>query len=428
MSDPIQSFSPAFDAQTVADILRENMEKNGGELALSGSGKYPKTELRIAAASLEARRKISGRLKEWFSCPQLVYPNSLCLEQCSSEITARYKGKILQDFLQTHLQENDFTGADLTGGLGIDTYYMSQHFRSYDYFERNPDLCTSAVWNFRALEADRISVHQAETSLGSIEKLIAEGRHYTSVFLDPARRDAKSSRVFGISDCEPDVLQLKEALFMLADVIMLKLSPMIDISDSLSKLENICSVHVISVRNECKEMIFLLKKGASVPAEEVPITATMIDAQDRICEYTFTLGQESQASAPLATDMDLAGQYLYEPDKAILKTGAFKKIAADFHLLKMDRNIHLYLSGNAPSSETAFPGKVYHIDEVFGMDKKSIRQIKTQFSSAEIITKNIPLSGDQLRKKIGIKDGPATHLFGLGLPTGHFILATSKFF
>ena len=500
-----------------ARIVASNADNDTAKLP---SDKSPEEEYdrMIVCSSLEARKKTAQKLPSFHAITELLYPNSLCMEQCSSEATARYKASLFG---------RDELCADLTGGLGVDTYFISRQCRKVDYFEKDTVLSECAAWNFIALGADNITVYNREVDALSITANPETGtghshnshnshcrnhdnihnshsnchshcrnhdnihsshsncrNHdnihiprkepapYTTIYLDPARRDKNSKRVYGISDCTPDLTAIKEHLFAISGRIIAKLSPMIDIRDSLEKLPETKEVHIISVKNECKELLFVLEPGniqdngtgqetgspdnysdysnyCNIPdtgtmPEDVPLITVNIESPDnRMQTYKFTLKEESEAMAKMTdsrimqpdnggpTDLDSnadsnadsdAELYIYEPNKSIIKGGAFRKIASDFGLSKPDNNTHLYFSDRA---DKEFPGKIYKVEGKYRADKKSLHILRGKYGSAEITTKNFPATSEEIRKKLKMKDGGEIHLF-ITKYNGNTIIFASK--
>lgn len=467
-----------------ARIVASNADNDTAKLP---SDKSPEEEYdrMIVCSSLEARKKTAQKLPSFHAVTELLYPNSLCMEQCSSEATARYKASLFG---------RDELCADLTGGLGVDTYFISRQCRKVDYFEKDTVLSECAAWNFIVLGADNITVYNREVDALSITANPETGtghshnshchsncrNHdnihiprkepapYTTIYLDPARRDKNSKRVYGISDCTPDLTAIKEHLFAISGRIIAKLSPMIDIRDSLEKLPETKEVHIISVKNECKELLFVLEPGniqdngtgqetgspdnysdysnyCNMPdtgtmPEDVPLITVNIESPDnRMQTYKFTLKEESEAMAKMTdsrtmqpdnggpTDLDSnadsdAELYIYEPNKSIIKGGAFRKIASDFGLSKPDNNTHLYFSDRA---DKEFPGKIYKVEGKYRADKKSLHILRGKYGSAEITTKNFPATSEEIRKKLKMKDGGEIHLF-ITKYNGNTIIFASK--
>lgn len=386
--------------EKTAELVSSAPDADPSRLLLGKNSLNAGADLKLAASTLEARRRIKGRIPDWYSCTRILVPNSKATEQCSSQITAIYKANLVNEGERC---------ADLTGGMGIDTWFLSRRASSVDYYERQELLSACSEWNFRELGADNVKVFNMETTSSMLQKL---DRTYDTVFIDPSRRDSSSRRVYGIHDCEPDLAAIKDDIFRSSPRIIAKLSPMIDLRDTFLKLENVRSCHVVSVKNECKELLVILEKGVRHDPDEIPVTAVNLGTEEPA--YTFTFSQERNASCRICTSADETEgfRFISEPNRSVLKGGAFRKICHDFSMTKAGNSTHLYFSDSVPE---AFPGKTYRIENICGMDRKSVRTLLTSYRSAEIAVRDIPASTEQIRKKIGIADGDGIHIFATSL-------------
>ena len=271
--------------------------------------RWPSIDMAVAVRCIQGRAKARTKLPLWYAEPGLLYPQSLSLEQCSSQATALYK--------QRFVRSGDRV-ADLTGGLGVDSWSLSQSAASVDYFERSEELCACARHNFTALGRDNISVHCAETTPEMLSNIPSDS--YSLIYLDPARRGKDGGRVCSLKDCEPDITALRHELLRIAPRILLKASPMADIRVLLSELPEASEVHILSCDNECKEVLVLMLRNNAVPAGDIPITAIELSSGDNTlsqeAEFHFTLREENEAAADLAAPSEIAG-YLFEPSPAL---------------------------------------------------------------------------------------------------------------
>lgn len=359
-------------------------------------------EFRWALQQIEARQRLKDKLPSLVADPDFWFPVRLSCEQCSSELTARYKANLIAPS-SFHL--SPFTLHDLTGGLGIDTLFLSRCFTHTDYVERDPELCRLALHN---LAPHGITVHNttAEEYLSTNHQSPITNHLY---FVDPARRDAHGGKVFRLSDCTPDVTQLFRPFANRPSpfAIMLKLSPMLDITSALRDLSELFTpwqVHVLSIRDEVKEVLLYHPDGA----EDEPEADTPIIATDLAYGWTFrfTLSEERAAVCPITNNLSPI-TFIYEPASAILKAGAFRLIAQRFGLEKLDSNTHLYTSDTLVPD---FPGRIFRIED---RDPKTERR-------ANVLVRNYPLSAEQLRRKLRLEDGGDTYVIGTrinGRPT-----------
>ena len=268
--------------------------------------RWPDIDMGLAVRCIRGRQTARHKLPLWYAEPGLVYPQSLSLEQCSSQATALYK--------QRFVHSGDRV-ADLTGGLGVDSWSLSQSAASVDYFERSEELCACARHNFTALGRDNISVHCAETTPEMLSRIPSDT--YSLIYLDPARRGRDGGRVYSLRDCEPDITALRPELLRIAPRILLKASPMADISVLLSELPEAAEVHILSSDNECKEVLVLMLRDNAVPAGDIPITAVELSSGNNAAEFHFTLHEENDATADLAAPSEITG-FLCEPSPALL--------------------------------------------------------------------------------------------------------------
>ena len=367
-------------------FIRENLNVNVPTLALR---KAPVgTDFSLALRQIGARQLLQKKVPEWSSNEDLLFPAHISIEQCSSEATARYKAQLLQGT----------TLADLTGGLGIDSYYLSQSFQQTDYVERQSELCDLAKHNFNVLKAN-ISVHN-ETAEDYLELCEPKDCFY----LDPARRDIHGRKTVGIADCTPDVLALQEQLLQKAETVMVKLSPMLDISKALGELKSVKEVHVVAVNNECKELVLILKRGFS--GQPMLHGVNLNTFQPSVC---FTSDEERDCPLRLA---DGIGTYLYEPNAALMKAGCYKLIAERFSVYKLHKDSHLYTSDSFVAD---FPGRSFVVEGWAVYNKKVKNTLLGDIDKANLAVRNFPFNVDALRKNLKINEGGDTYLFATTL-------------
>ena len=343
---------------------------------------------RWIAAQIEGWQKASQKLPLWASTENIIYPIRLSMEQCSSERTAHYKSTLMSGERLV----------DLTGGVGVDSFYLSKSFNEVIYIEQQEDLAEIAAHNFSTLNQNNIVVKTAD----SHEYLKDIAEKIDVIFLDPARRK-EMRKVYKLSDCEPNVVALQSFYFSKADVILIKTSPMLDITEATRQLTGIKEIHVVSVDNECKEVLYLLEKNYSGKATYI----CAHDHKKQLQLFSFTIAAEQAVtlsySAPLA--------YLYEPNPSILKAGGFNSITQKYEVFKLHASSHLYTSASEVSD---FPGRTFKIKETVGYSKKDI-QAAVPGGKANIQTRNFPDSVEAIRKKTGLKDGGNIFIFATTL-------------
>lgn len=430
-------------------FIVEHAGDDPGRLLLS-AGRWPEIDVRRAARNIAARAKIRTKIPAWYTHPELEYPRSLPLEQASSEATALYKQAFVPDGARI---------ADLTGGLGVDCWFMSRRAAKAHYCERNGELCAAARHNFAALEgtpdtfkasigdtpeissgspqkdnsgddcgdADAvtiktlggasISVHEGD----GIEWLAQQAGHFDLIYLDPARRDAAARRVYDITDCEPNLLEIKDILFEKSSRVLAKISPMADISRTLTLFPEARELHVLAVAGEVKELLVLLeapgenssdadvKNAWRASSGSEPLIVAHDILHDTAHHFEFRPSEEPTAEVRYAASI---GKYLLQPSRAVLKAGAFRLLSERYNLEKLAPSTHLYTADTIPED---FPGKCFEVEAVLDWNKASIRQIKQQYDRLEMTAMNFPLATDALKEKLGIPGGGTHHIFATTL-------------
>lgn len=418
----------------------------------------------LAVNTIEGRRRLRKKLPEWVACTGLVYPSSLCAEQCSSSDTARYKASIVQRIFNEYAgtvasmvgdpcrtrgsaTENKMvtepaevtigtrkTGriADLTGGLGVDSWAFSEVAGEVLYNEMNPALAAVARHNFKALGVTNIFIKNQEATPDSIKGIFGDFRPDV-IFLDPARRDSAGKKVFLLEDCSPDVLKILPELFGISRFVLLKLSPMADITMAVERLDRtyeeylekasgkgwngqwVREVHVVASGGECKELLILLdgewNEGYSLTCRE--------DGK------TLTFKPEEITKAKAGYPDSTFARIIFEPGKSLTKAGVSNAICERFGLVKLARFTHLYtisepLSDSESEQRTA-PlkdfGKVFYVKEILPLNKSSMKDVGKRYPHSEVSAKNIPMSSDELRTRLKVKSGDDAHIFGVRIET-----------
>lgn len=430
----------------------------------------------LAVNTIEGRRRLRKKLPEWVACTGLVYPSSLCAEQCSSSDTARYKASIVQRIFNeyvgtvasmvgdpcratgsatkgtesvpdknspttrnqsvTELAEVTIPSrgkvADLTGGLGVDSWAFSEVAEEVLYNEMNPALATAARHNFKALGVTNIFIKNSEATSDSLKGIFGDFRPDV-IFLDPARRDSAGKKVFLLEDCSPDVLKILPELFGISRFVLLKLSPMADITMAVERLDRtyeeylekasgkgwngqwVREVHVVASGGECKELLILLdgewNEGYSLTCRE--------DGK------TLTFKPEEITKAKAGYPDSTFARIIFEPGKSLTKAGVSNAICERFGLVKLARFTHLYtisepLSDSESEQRTA-PlkdfGKVFYVKEILPLNKSSMKDVGKRYPHSEVSAKNIPMSSDELRTRLKVKSGDDAHIFGVRIET-----------
>ena len=407
--------------KNLVSFVQEHLEDDVTRLILDRA-KWPEIDMELAAACIESRRKLRNKVQEWYANPELVFPVRLSAEQCSSTATGLYKSALAERIAD----RQQFTLADLTGGLGVDSWFFAKRAGRVLYNEMQKPLCEAAEHNFKALGIDNVIISNNIASTETIGAIL-EGFDPDIIYMDPARRGEGGRKVFLIEECTPDVLGLKESLFKHARHILLKLSPMADISMACSRLGKTCrEVHIVASGGECKELLVWMDREW---AGEYSITAAELPADYPASEpaiFAFNPDAEKEKSAEICGTMPSEGTFLFEPGKALMKSGCFNLIGRKLDLAKLGRSTHFYLTEDARKAEDLRKlGRVYRIINCVPLDKRSIKEAGRTYPRAEVTARNIPMDTDTLRKKLGVTSGDDAHIFGLKADTlGNLLIIT----
>lgn len=364
------------------------------------AARIPGVDAPFALDQIAGRQKARGKLPSWAQNRDIIYPPSLSMEQCSSQATALYKASLAGEGQLM---------IDLTGGLGVDFSFIAQRFREAIYVERDPRLCELACHNMAALGLSHAHIvnSTAEEYLDSLPQA-------DLIYLDPARRDAAGNRVFRLEDCTPDVTTLLPHLLAKSPRVLLKLSPMLDLHQALSRLTGVSQAHIVSTGGECKEMLLLLEAG-----HEGPVQVTCVNDADE--PFTYSL-------ADTATDADEWNPngcsekqtvYLYEPNASIMKAGCFGLLAERYGLVAVARNSHLFVCYEALPS---FPGRKFVVDAVTTLNARDLKRHLQGITHACIAVRNFPMKAPELRKRLRLNDGGDTYIFATRLASGKNVL------
>lgn len=365
--------------------------------------KYPAVDMAEAVVQIAGYQIAEKKVPLWAQTAGIRYPQHLSMEQCSSEVTARYKASLVSGDTLT----------DLTAGWGVDCSFLARNFRCADYVERQETLCRIAAHNFPLLGLPHVRIHCADAVeyLQSMEPV-------DCLFLDPARRDSHGGKTVAIAECEPDVCRLEPLLVEKGKTVMIKLSPMLDMASALRDLQYVRRIHVVSVNNECKELIILLRKATDeeeTAEGEVIISCEQVVNNSVHQHFQFTFSEEKSAGCPLAESV---GNYLYEPGAALLKAGPYRLLATRYGVEKLHPNSHLYTS----SGLIDFPGRRFRVTAVSGFGKKDLKVLLEGVEKANLTVRNFPSSVAELRKRLKLKEGGDTYLFATTLASGEKVL------
>lgn len=442
--------------QATQDFIRQHQDDDVRQQAFLGS-KYPEVDMPFALDQIRGRKMARVKLPRWASLEGIIYPPHISMEQCSSESTALYKAELAARLLglpaSSFSEEIEFV--DLTGGFGVDFSYIAARLGVKSmYVERQAHLCEAAKENFERLglknaivkNGDGIEVLHSflpkkddaastDDSLGITYdqplSLLKTKLGLKLIFIDPARRDDAGNKVVSLKDCTPDVTVLQEEMLSKADYVIIKLSPMLDWHRAISELSHVREVHIISVNNECKELLLVLSARnmgdmeASSADGEVKHAGNLRiycvnDAQSFVCDELDMESSPVRIAPPVLEEM----QYLYEPNASLMKAGCFGVLSDRYDARMLSKNSHLFVS-QAPIE--AFPGRSFRIIAISSFNKKELKRHLSGITKANIATRNFPLSVAELRKRLKLKDGGETYIFATTLSDeSHVLVITEK--
>ena len=423
--------------------------------------RYPDIDLDLAVTTLEVRRRLKTKVPEWYAVPSLVYPSRLSGEQCSSSETARYKALLVSVLwregvppqtvaprpLPSEMGPSLLCGrgwpqvsggtpsrlrvADLTGGMGVDAWAFAQVAGEVLYNEMQEGLVQATELNFRELGVKNVVFRNGVVEPGKVAEVL-DGFRPDVIFLDPARRAEDGRKVFLIEECRPDVLGLLPELFEASRFVLIKLSPMADISMACKRLgEHVKDVHVVASGGECKELLFLLDR------EWTGAPSTFVVEGGAVMEIPGQAGNDGDArvgndaaSLVISTGAKRSGEiFLFEPGKSLLKAGAFNLPCSRFGLTKLGVHTHLYVGESVPEELRPF-GKVFDILEVLPLNNRTMKEAGKRWPKAEVTARNVPMTSDLLRRKTGCASGGDIHLFGVRVDavsgSGNYLIVTKK--
>lgn len=393
VSKEVQDFIFANEGQDEASLLLKHKE-------LFGISFIP------IAQQLVGRRKAKSKLPTWFQSKGILYPPSINIEQSSSEATAQYKYRIIAEVIK-----NKNEVADLTTGFGVDSFFFSKFFKGVHCVEPNGELLDITKHNYAILHATNIQYYQLKAE----EFLETTKLKFDLIYVDPSRRDEDNKKLFRLADTTPNVVELQSLFFEHTDFILIKASPLLDIQQGLSEIKNVAQVFVVSVGNECKELLFFATKNYSL--EPTIIAVDLTKSGEVVQQFTFYLSAERAAASIFSDPLE----YLYEPNAAILKSGAFKLMATNSGVFKIGTNTHFYTSSELVND---FPGRAFKIIRI--NPKAAEWKNLLPDRKANVVTRNYPMSPDELKKKLELKDGGEKFVIGCSGEHRKFILLATR--
>jgi len=381
----------------IQDFINENLKFDVTQLILKGSP-FSKISIQEIAQQIEAKKRCEKKLPTWFKTQNIYYPNKLNIEQTSSEITAKYKANLVSG--------NSLI--DITGGFGVDAFYFSQKVNNVTHCEINEELSEIVSHNLKQFGTKNIKNYIGD----GIEFLKSTSQKFDWIYTDPSRRNDTKGKVFLLKDCLPNIPENLKVLFKKSHHILIKVSPILDIKNAINELNFVKEIHVIAVENEVKELLFVLEKNYTQQIEIKTINFNKKEIQQ------FNFSSESVVSATYSEPK----KYLFEPNAAILKSGAFTQLSEQLKIDKLHQHSHLYTSDNLID----FPGRKFEISHKISYDKKLLKKLIPS-KKANITTRNFPETVAQIRKKTGLKDGGNQYLFfTTNCNQNHIVLLCNK--
>ena len=414
--------------QATQDFIRQHQDEDVRQLAFLGS-KNPEVDMPFALDQIRGRKMARAKLPRWANIDGIIYPPHISMEQCSSESTALYKAELAARLLglPASSSSEEIGFVDLTGGFGVDFSYIASRLGMKSmYVERQAHLCEAAKENF-----ERLGLKNAIVKNGDGIEVLHSLKELKLIFIDPARRDDAGNKVVSLKDCTPDVTVLQEEMLLKADYVIIKLSPMLDWHRAISELSHVREVHIISVNNECKELLLVLsaqnmgEMEASSADGEVKHAGNLriYCINDAQCFVSDELDMES-SSVKIAPSTLEEMQYLYEPNASLMKAGCFGVLSERYDARMLSKNSHLFVSREPIA---AFPGRSFRIIAVSSFNKKELKRHLSGITKANIATRNFPLSVAELRKRLKLKDGGETYIFATTLSDdSHVLVITEK--
>lgn len=365
----------------IQDFINSNLNADIASLLLKGVD-FKEATAKEIIEQIEAKKRCEKKLPTWFNTLKVYYPNKLNIEQTSSEIAAKYKANLVSGSRLI----------DLTGGFGVDAYYFSKKIDEVIHCEINSELYKIVNHNYKVLNVDIKCYNES-----GIDVLKQIDETFDWIYIDPSRRDHCKKKVFLLSDCTPNVKTFQNLFLKYAKHVMIKTSPLLDLTATLKDLSHVKTIHIVAINNEVKELLWVLERNYN---EEIHIKTVNITKEKH---QIFECLLNDEINAKVAYELPL--NYLYEPNSALLKSGAFNTVSHQLNINKLHKHSHLYTSKNL----IEFPGRRFKIEKVLPYNKKIF--FKEKISKANVTTRNFPLSVGDIRKKLKIKDGGKTYLF-----------------
>ena len=365
----------------IQEFINQNINKTVATIALQ-KNPFPELDFKIILNQIEAKSKAKLKLSTWYNCPNIIYPSKISIEQTSSQVTASYKSTLIKAK----------SLIDLTGGFGVDDYYFSKTINQITHCEIDKNLSQIVAHNFNQLKVSNINCIQGDSS----EILENLNQQYDIIYIDPSRRNDAKGKVFMLKDCLPNVPELQDFYFQYSNKILIKTAPILDITAGLLELKNVKTIHIVSVENEVKELLWQIEKNYQLTIEIKTINF------NKVKEEIFNF----QLNSNTITSYSLPKKYLYEPNSAIMKSGGFNEIGNHFNLEKLHQHSHLYTS----EEKIEFSGRIFEIQNTIEYSKNNMKEF-LENTKCNITTRNFPETVENIRKKWKIKEGGNQYCF-----------------
>lgn len=395
--------------EATREFIRQHRQEDVRLLALRGT-KDPEVDLAMALQQIDGRRRAQEKLPSWAEVEGIVWPPHLSMEQCSSEQTARYKAEVAG---------SGGLFVDLTAGFGVDAAFIAKGFQRAVCVEFQPELCAISSANFRLL-----GLQQMEVVNGNGVEYLHTMPPADLIFIDPARRDEHGGRTYGIADCTPNVLEIIDELLGKAQRVMIKLSPMLDWRKAVEDIgkNHVSAVHIVSVNNECKELILKVKGSKGEKAKETKVVCMNLQPDgSREC---FEFDADAPSPNKILHSSRSTLHFLYSPNASIMKAGCFELLAERFGVTPLHQNSHLFVSEQEVSN---FPGRGFIIERITSMNKRELKESLAGLTQANIAVRNFPISAEELRRRLKLRDGGDVYIFATTIENlGHRLLICRK--
>ena len=395
--------------EATREFIRQHRQEDVRLLALRGT-KDPEVDLAMALQQIDGRRRAKEKLPSWAEVEGIVWPPHLSMEQCSSEQTARYKAEVAG---------SGGLFVDLTAGFGVDAAFIAKGFQRAVCVELQPELCALSSSNFKIL-----GLPQIEVVNGNGVDFLHTMASADLVFIDPARRDEHGGRTYGIADCTPNVLEIIDELLEKAQRVMIKLSPMLDWRKAVEDIgrRHVSAVHIVSVANECKELILKVKGSKGEKVKETKVVCMNLQPDgSREC---FEFDADAPSPIKILHSSRSTLHFLYSPNASVMKAGCFELLAERFGVTPLHQNSHLFVSEQEVSD---FPGRGFIIERITSMNKRELKESLAGLTQANIAVRNFPISAEELRRRLKLRDGGDVYIFATTIENlGHRLLICRK--